>query len=197
MLFPEMEHHYVRTCKQRLDRLDIAALEPAFRALESEGAAMLASEGFAPREHRFERLIDLRYTGANSELTLPLNRGDAAGAMRERFSVLHEQHFGYRSDTEAIETMNVRVIARASKGTSQVPDRLELDDRGETKRETREVYFGPQRGAVPTRVCARSDLSAHWTRGPLLIEEFDSTTVVPPDGRARLIAWDTIDIELE
>jgi len=38
MLFPEMEHHYVRTFKQRLDRLDPAALETTCRALEREGA---------------------------------------------------------------------------------------------------------------------------------------------------------------
>jgi hypothetical protein len=39
-------------------------------------------------------------------------------------------------------------------------------------------------------------LGAAWRAGPLLIEEFDSTTVVPPDGRARRIDWDIIDVEL-
>jgi len=196
MLFPEMEHHYVRTFKQRLARLDLAALDAAFRALESDGGAALVAEGFAAPEHRFERLLDLRYAGANSELTLPLRTGDDAAALRERFAVLHEQQYGYRSDTEAVETMNVRVIARAAGKGSQVPDRLVVDDRGATRHELRTVYFGPQFGARPTRVCGRGDLSATWTAGPLLVEEFDSTTVVPPDGRARLIAWDTIEIEL-
>ncbi|HZQ60289.1 MAG TPA: hydantoinase/oxoprolinase family protein [Casimicrobiaceae bacterium] len=202
MLFPEVEHHYVRTCKQRLDRLDAATFEPVFRALEQEGGAMLASEGFAPEEHRFERLLDLRYAGANSELTLALNDDAAnsdtyAAALRSRFSLQHEQHYGYSSDTESVETINVRVIARASKGKAQVPERLLIDHHGEAARETREVYFGPETGVVPTRVCARNDLDEHWIRGPLLIEEFDSTTVVPPDGRARLLTWDTIEIELE
>jgi N-methylhydantoinase A len=196
MLFPEMEHHYVRTSKHRLDRLDGAALDAAFRALEAEGGAALADEGFAASEHRFERLVDLRYAGANSELTLPLRTGDDATALRERFALLHEQQYGYRSDTEAVETLNVRVIARASRGKSQVPDRLTLDDRAPMRPEPRIVYFGPDFGALPTRVCARADLGETWTAGPLLVEEFDSTTVVPPDGRARLIAWDTIEIEL-
>jgi N-methylhydantoinase A len=88
------------------------------------------------------------------------------------------------------------VIARASRGRSQVPDRLTLDDRAPMRHEPRTVYFGPDFGALPTRVCARADLGETWTAGPLLVEEFDSTTVVPPDGRARLIAWDTIEIEL-
>jgi N-methylhydantoinase A len=196
MLFPDMEHHYVRTFNQRLERLDVVALEATFRAVEAEGGAALTSEGFAAAEHRFERLLDLRYAGANSELTLPLGGHADATLLRERFAVLHEQQFGYRSDTEAVETMNVRVIARASGDGSQVPEHLTLDDRAAPRHEARSVYFGPQFGALPTRVCARADLGATWTSGPLLVEEFDSTTVVPPDGRARLIAWDTIEIEL-
>jgi len=197
MLFPEMEHHYVRTCKQRLDRLDASSMEALYRALEAEGEAALTAEGFAPAQHRHERLVDLRYAGANSELTLPLPAGDVAAGLREQFGVLHEQQYGYRSDGEAIETMNVRVISRASGGGSQVPDRLRLDDRAPPGERMRSVYFGPEFGALPTRVIARQDLANDWTAGPLLVEEFDSTTVVPPDGRARRAAWDTIEIELD
>jgi N-methylhydantoinase A len=92
--------------------------------------------------------------------------------------------------------MNVRVIARAAGNRSHVPEHVTVDDRATPRHEPRSVYFGPQFGALPTRVCARGDLCPDWTAGPLLVEEFDSTTVVPPDGRARLIAWDTIEIEL-
>ena len=38
--------------------------------LEAEGAAVLREEGFGAASHRFERLVDLRYVGANSELTV-------------------------------------------------------------------------------------------------------------------------------
>jgi N-methylhydantoinase A len=58
------------------------------------------------------------------------------------------------------------------------------------------VYFGPEIGAVETPVCGRAEIDGTWRAGPLLIEEFDSTTVVPPDGRARRTGWDTIEIEL-
>jgi N-methylhydantoinase A len=82
MLFPEIEHHYVRTYKRRLDALDGGELERVFRGLEAEGAAALNGEGFERGLHRFERLVDLRYAGANSELTLPFSRPDPAGAAR-------------------------------------------------------------------------------------------------------------------
>jgi N-methylhydantoinase A len=198
MLFPDIEHHYVRTHKRRLADLDPRALDAAFDALVADGGAALADEGFAAGEQRFERLVDLRYVGANSELTLPYpESGAPVAALAEAFAVAHVKHYGYRSDDEAIETMNVRVIARASPAAAPVPDRLTFGDAQERDGGTRAVYFGPGHGTRETPVVARAGLRAEWRAGPLLVEEFDSTTVVPPDGRARRIAWDTIEVELE
>ncbi|MEO8740770.1 MAG: hydantoinase/oxoprolinase family protein [Casimicrobiaceae bacterium] len=198
MLFPEMEHHYVRTCKRRIDALDGHELEQIFCVMEAEGAMVLLGEGHAIGTHRFERLVDLRYAGANSELTLPFPAGArVAQALRANFSELHEQQYGYSSSDEAIETMNLRVIARASSHLARVPEKLSLDHATARSSGTRRAYFGPEFGSQETVICGRGDLAAGWRNGPLLIEEFDSTTVVPPDGRARCIAWDTIEIELE
>jgi N-methylhydantoinase A len=113
--------------------------------------------------------------------------------LKEAFAAAHVRHFGYRSDEEAVEIVNVRVIARASTGET-LHGRLSLSAEKQSDR-ARDVYFGPEAGFVSTPVVSRADLG-QWEAGPLLVEEFDSTTVVPPDGRARRIAWDTIEIEL-
>jgi len=95
-----------------------------------------------------------------------------------------------------VETMSLRVIARAATASSRIPDRLALDHERAGADATRAAYFGPEFGSLETPVCLRSAVGTQWRNGPLLIEEFDSTTVVPPDGRARLSNWDTIEIEL-
>jgi N-methylhydantoinase A len=197
MLFPEVERHYVRTFKRNLAGLDAAALEEVYRALEQEGGAALAEEGFAPSARRFERQIDLRYAGANSELTVAYPAdGDRAVLLRARFGAAHERQYGYRSDEEAIETMNLRVIARGLADAAHVPERLSLAAGTHPGTGARQVYFGPETGWVKVPVATRAELGEGWRQGPLLVEEFDSTTVVPPDGRARRIAWDTIEIVL-
>jgi N-methylhydantoinase A len=112
------------------------------------------------------------------------------------FGEAHERQYGYRSDAEAVETMNLRVIARAAMDSSRIPDRLALDHGHASAAASRGAYFGPEFGSIETPVCVRSAVGTQWRTGPLLIEEFDSTTVVPPDGRARLSEWDTIEIEL-
>ena len=92
--------------------------------------------------------------------------------------------------------MNVRVIARGG-AASQVPERLSLS--GESKPGGARPN-GVLRSANSVRCRRRcagvATSAANGRRGPLLVEEFDSTTVVPPDGRARVIAWDTIEIEI-
>jgi N-methylhydantoinase A len=115
--------------------------------------------------------------------------------LRDAFEGAHEQQYGYRSAEETVETMNIRVVARAQSPERQVPDRLSFRDEARASG-TRRVYFGPQVGWRNTTICGRMDLDGEWRAGPLLIEEFDSTTVVPPDGRVRRIAWDTIEIEI-
>ncbi|HLX28346.1 MAG TPA: hydantoinase/oxoprolinase family protein [Casimicrobiaceae bacterium] len=195
MLFPDIEHHYVRTHKRRLATLDAQALDDAFETLANAGRAALQDEGFEPSRHRFERLLDLRYVGANSELTLSApasEEPDRVARLSEAFGAAHLRQYGYRSDEEAIEIVNARVIACAS--AHERVDRFSMAV-ARSSREPREVYFGPGFGVVPTRVVAREELD-EWRAGPLLVDEFDSTTVVPPDGRARRVAWDTIEIEL-
>ncbi|MBL8699253.1 MAG: hydantoinase/oxoprolinase family protein [Alphaproteobacteria bacterium] len=197
MLFPDVEHHYVRTFKRVLGKADPALLEAEFAALEKDGAAALAEEGFAPADRRFERAIDLRYAGANSELTVPWPvSGDVAAELRAAFSKQHERQYGYSSADETIETMNLRVVARGVPKTARVPSRLSVAEEKAPPASSRHVYFGPERGWIDTPIITRMQLGANWRAGPLLVEEFDSTTVVPPDGRARRIDWDVIDVEL-
>ena len=117
--------------------------------------------------------------------------------MRKAFEDAHERQYGYRSPEERVEIVTLRLLARGRGPERNVPDSIRLPTpprRGEARRQ---VYFGPETGWVETPVIGRFDLGTDgWMQGPLLIEEYDSTTVVPPNGRARRITWDTIELEL-
>ena len=45
---------------------------------------------------------------------------------------------------------------------------------------TRSAYFGPLTGTVEVPICSRADLVGHVTACPVIVEEYDSTIVVPP-----------------
>ena len=59
----------------------------------------------------------------------------------------------------------------------------------------RSAYFGASIGALDDARDRPRRLAATPRSGPLIIEEYDGTTVVPPDATARLDAFGNIVVE--
>ena len=201
LLFPATEHHLVRTFKRELAgvaRVDITA---AFAALEAEGSGALSVEGYGADMTEYEHQADLRYRGENTNLTV-----NAAGALddpwvlADEFAREHERTYGYRSDEEKVELVNLRLIARGLSAEARVPDSLSVAERStaaaQSGTRSRTVCFGPAVGRLETPVVGRAAVGESWIDGPVIVEEYDSTTVVPPGCRIRRIGWDTLTIEV-
>jgi N-methylhydantoinase A len=199
LLFSAVEHHFVQTHFQRDDDDDLARLEKILGQLEEQGRATLESEGYRGAGARLERFADMRYAGQNSELTIPLEPRPLTPArlatLREAFAAEHEKTYGYRSDGEAVQIVGLRLIARGLSDTARVPERLRLVDEASPVRASRQAYFGPDAGWCATPVVPRQALGARHTDGPLIVEEYDATTVIPPGWRAGLDAGGNIMIE--
>ena len=121
----------------------------------------------------------------------------SAGMLRsleEQFKAEHERLYGHRSDPDnPIEVVAVRLIGRA--GVHESAAKLQPTERVDTKFESsRKAYFGEKYGLLDTPVIARRQLTKP-TNGPLLIDEYDSTTVVPPSMRASLDRQGNIVLE--
>ena len=201
LLFPATEHHFVRTFKHELAHVTRDAVSAAFRALEAEGSAALAIEGYGADRTEFEHQADMRYRGENTNLTV--NAAAAFDDPRLLADVLgdeHERTYGYRSEDEVVEVVNLRLVARGLSAEARVPETLSVAGRGEVAaaggRRTREVFFGPAAGRVETPVIDRAVVGEEWTDGPVIVEEYDSTTVVPPGCRIRRIGWDTLAMDV-
>ena len=61
----------------------------------------------------------------------------------------------------------------------------------------RRVYFGPRHGWLATPVVGRTALDSGAIPGPLIVEEYDSTTVVPPGWRAAAAEHGCMALEAE
>jgi N-methylhydantoinase A len=197
MLFPDVEHHYSRTWKFSLNDLDLTLLHAQFEELTKDGKAALAKEGVDKDDMAFEPALDMRYAGANSELMLSvvLDRLDIA-YLRHAFDDAHETQFGYRSLEETVELVNIRMVARGSNRGGHIPKSIIQSAAKTSDGMKRPVYFG-HLGYSDVTIIGRDDLPLEsWMDGPLLVEEYDSTTIVPPGARARRATWNTIEVEL-
>jgi N-methylhydantoinase A len=154
--------------------------------------AQFASEGFAADEVSFSGTVDMRFRGQASEIRIvcPAPTATTIAALIATFEAEHEQLYGHRSDPDnPVEVVAVRLVGR-----TVAPEIQRLGEaaplkpamiRSEQQPTARLAYFGATVGLINTPVLARRAL-AETVTGPLLIDEYDSTIVVPPGMQARL-----------
>ena len=189
LLYADIEHHYSRTVRRLLRDSDPEEVEALYRELEALADAQLASEGFDASRRRCERTAMLHYQGQIYELEVPIaaDRVDRGGLERlaEDFGREHARTYGHRAgDDEPVELVTVQVLGRGLSEESRVPDSLNLSAR-DLESGSRRAYHGRAFGWMDTPVLARSAL-AGGVDGPCIVEEYDSTCLVPPGVRAEL-----------
>jgi N-methylhydantoinase A len=89
----------------------------------------------------------------------------------------------------------MQVVGLGLREGSGVPERVRPSRLEPEPGPSRRAYFGAAHGWVDTRVLRRSDLAAQ-VRGPTIIEEYDSTTIVTPGATAQLDNAGNIVIEI-
>ena len=153
----------------------------AFNELESSSIERLRSEDLGQDViGSWSRTADLRYRGQAYELTVNANArpdDDLANFIVERFHIEHERTYGRRASDEPVDLVTIRSTYRIDSDRI-VPKSV---NESEDKKPPRNAYFGKQHGWILTPVIDRGRLTNSVTHGPLIIEEYDSTTLVPPD----------------
>ena len=201
MLTADVEHDLLRAVLKRLDRVAPQALQRIADDLRAHGLVTLAAEGYPSEAVSFELKADLRYIGQSSELSVRLRSDtlDAAalGALRDDFQKAYLDTFGYSSE-EPLELVNLRVAARGHR-----PNRLAF---GEIRLEEsavagvhgmRRVSFARDTPAVETQVVARGEVGRDFRDGPLIVESYDTTAVVPPGTRVCADAIGNLIVEID
>jgi N-methylhydantoinase A len=189
MLASDVEHHFVRAAGGLLE--DGAALARARARLDEisgEARATLAAEGYSGTRARIEAQADLRYAGQASELVIPLpgNRLEATrlADLRAAFDREYTATYGHATG-EPLELVNVRVVATGRREHRLDFRDLTLAPGPAAAARRRPVHF--ERGAPPadTPVVGRATLPLEPTPGPLVVEEYDATVVVPAGATVR------------
>jgi N-methylhydantoinase A len=180
LLEADLEHHSVRTFMRPLDSAIVGAIDDAFATMEEDARGVL---GDAAAGGRLEltRFVDLRYTGQSYELTIALPAaGDAAARTQtlvESFAREHDRTYGHASMTDPISLVNLRLTAGVRDREARPPSRMPAAIPASG---SRRAFFGRDIGQLEVAVVGRADLGPSARSGPLLIDEYDATTLVPP-----------------
>ena len=196
LLEAEVEHHLVRTFLRPLADLDPRDLASTLASLEREAEALLSAQGYGGHVE-IERSADLKYQGQSYELAVPLGSGaggaDTIARLAEAFGKEHERTYGHKAEGDPIQIVNLRLTARVHRGP-EARGEMRLVAGARASAPAREAYFGATHGVLRTPVIDRQDLDATPRPGPILVDEYDATTLVPPGGSAHLDAHGNIVI---
>ena len=200
LLYADVEYHFSRTFRRVLRQADLAAIQQAWDALAQQAADQLATDGFTGAAAQLKRFAALHYKGQTYELVVPVIDGPIDAAMvaylEEAFGAEHERTYGHRAGRdEPVELVSIQVIGVGLRAGGGVPERVLVSRAEPVPPPPRLAYFGKERGWIETPVIRRSDLKAARV-GPLIVEEYDSTCVIPPGAHTELDAGGNIVVAL-
>ena len=175
LLFARTERYDVRFCKLRARDGDPRELE----RLEQELRVALQGDDVV----EWRRSADLRYRGQSWSVAVDYPEGMALAELADRFEAEHERLYGTRLEQGSpVEVRALRLVALGSESggfaLTGAPEREPLAP-------TRRAWLDREPRDVP--VCTRSALT-EVRDGPLLVDEYDTTVVVPPGWSAALDA---------
>lgn len=185
ILISDVRLEYSRSLVRPLAKAGVA-LRETVDEFEVQARGDLEAQGFDPRRAILEASVDLRFRGQSYEINVPL-KGDLAASFRRA----HRRRYGYASDREPIELVTARLTARVPRPRHLPVPVTEASPRAMT----RGVLF--ERGWEEAHVLPRATLPVGFEAdGPVIVEEDQATTLVPPGGHLRVDPLGLLDIEV-
>lgn len=180
----------------------VASVQQMFDTLTREGNRLLEKEGVKEADRSFTYLIECRYERQNYEIGIEVTApftNQAMEAMIEKFHQEHNRSYGYFNRGMRLQMVNYRVSAV---GDIIKPDLAALtEDPAAAPPKpiaARAVLFDRQEDFITTYVYDRADFRPGcFITGPAVIEQMDSTCVIPPGWRARSDGYGNLIVTFE
>lgn len=186
LLMTDLRSDFSATSLMRLDQATPEQVQAIFDDLRARARAWFEAEGIAHPARVLNLAVDVRYAGQNYEIAVALPDGpvDAAtfDTIREGFLAAHRQLYGFVAEGEPMQLVTFRAAASGLVQKADfVPQPLEGDDARAAVTGSRPVWMLEARDFVETTLYDRALLKpGNVVRGPAIIDQMDSTSVVPP-----------------
>lgn len=189
----------VRSLVGRLERLDWAKVAALYAEMVAEARGLLLGAGADPADIIYKPAADMRYVGQGFEIPVPMpsltpGQQDIA-AIEESFLAAYRERFGRALDGLPIEALTWRLAASAP-GRDIAMEGAQKSESGEARRGTRRALFEGH-GWCDCAVYDRYRLAPDTIfAGPALVEERESTCVIPPGAQVSVDKHRNLVIEL-
>lgn len=198
LLMAVPRHDFVQSLPRTLRELEWPELTAVIGQLEARGRHLLERAGVDAPAH-VETSLDMQYERQNYTLNVPLDDAiSSVDRLHQVFTEAYERKYGYRMDEQPIVIVNCRVSVvavdeRASAGQLQFEPAAE-----EPSARERLVYFDEWGESRPCPLLTRDHLRpGSELPAPCIVEQPDTSVVIPPGVRASVDDTGTIVISLD
>jgi N-methylhydantoinase A len=200
LLVADIEFHLDQTHITELDADAVSEIDAIYDELESEGRELVRMAG--GDDVVVEREADMKYVGQAHEIGVEIPDGDLGPEdverIEEQFHDTYERTYGYSDRDEDVEGITWKVTVRSPTESLSLASADEGSARASDARKgTREAYFKSAGGFTETAIYSRDELGPGATlSGPAVVEEINSTTVVPPGDELSVDEYGNLVIEI-
>ncbi|WP_254533061.1 hydantoinase/oxoprolinase family protein [Natrinema gelatinilyticum] len=202
LLVADVEFHLDQTYITELDAEALEQVHEIYEDLEQQGRELVREAGGADAEIEIEREADMKYVGQAHELGVDMPTGrlgpEDLETIEQNFHDTYERTYGYSDPDEVIEGITWKVTVRSPTESASL-ERIDGDSgrASDARKGTREAYFKRAGGFTETAIYDRNELApgAELT-GPAVVEEVNSTTVVPPGDTLSVDEYGNLVIEI-
>jgi N-methylhydantoinase A len=199
----DLRHDLLAPVLQQVKNIDPDALARTFEDLRAEALEILEGESIPDDRRSIELSVDARYYGQTPYMNikldeLPADRA-ALDALVADYRKRYEAEFGYvlPEEVATVEIVNARVAAIGITEDVQLRPAEAGEGAAATPVSERPVYFDETGEFTDTPIYDREQLAPGATiAGPAVIEQTDTTVLVPPGARATVDQYLTIVIEV-
>jgi N-methylhydantoinase A len=196
-LLVDIKHDISRMYLSAVEDVNPSDVETAFQELEEEGRQHLLHEGVPNELMSFQRNIDMRYLGQWRAMSIEV--GENVTSLDAAVALFHKEHgreHNYSRLDAPVEVyrLTVNATGKTPKAEFAQHERVRSSPEPFTKRD---VVFDEDPKAIMTPIYDRDKLKAGAViDGPAIIEQLDSTILVPPGLKAKVDPSLTIVIDV-
>jgi N-methylhydantoinase A len=201
----DIERHYAQAFSHLWEEPVLEKLNHTFAEMIDEAIASVEVWGGRQKvTPHLDKLVDLRYEGQSWELSIPVPEGKLEPAelvkATKDFEDEHEKTYGHRLLGYAVQAVSLRLVATIP--TKRVTLSTITGGASAVKAtgqaaETRKAYWGKSYGFIDTPVLELKQVGQSPAEGPVLVDCYDTTIVIPPDCTIATGDWGNVIINIK
>lgn len=195
-LLVDVRHDLSKTYVADIANVEVDVIEKEFVIMEQEAIGLLEKENVAKEQMNLIRYVDMRYHGQWRSLSVTVDRPiNSLTEAIEHFHNEHQRAYAFANPEQKVELYGLRIEAIGTVPKPELPKATPFGTLQNALKEYRDVYFEEAGGFVKTPIYHRPDVPVDSEiTGPAIVEQLDSTVVIPPEFRAIVDPYKNIII---